>query len=273
MVTMTDCHDNAQLVTYLYGECTDPERAAVEAHLAACPTCTAELEQIRLVRASLAAWSLPDHMPESVAPSVRQAIAQALLDPSGDVPGLADAPRSAGQSAPQSRPRGWTSAWWAQAAAAVLVLGAGIGMARIEVRYDADGFVVRTGWATSPDARPVDGAEPAADLAPWRAELAALEQDLRQQLAAGRAASAPAPGISESAVLGRVRAMIDQSEQRQQQELAERLRDVVLEVDTQRRADLRNVNQNFGLLEGRTGIAVRENQEMADWIRRVSQQR
>ena len=44
----------------------------------------------------------------------------------------------------------------------------------------------------------------------------------------------------------RVRAMIDQSEQRQQRELALRLSQVAREVDTQHQADLLQIQQDFG---------------------------
>ena len=47
-------------------------------------------------------------------------------------------------------------------------------------------------------------------------------------------------------LLQRVRAMIDQSEQRQQRELALRLSQVAREVDTQHQADLLRIQQDFG---------------------------
>jgi hypothetical protein len=47
-------------------------------------------------------------------------------------------------------------------------------------------------------------------------------------------------------LLQRVRAMIDQSEQRQKGELALRLSQVAREVDTQHQADLLRIQQDFG---------------------------
>ena len=47
-------------------------------------------------------------------------------------------------------------------------------------------------------------------------------------------------------LLQRVRTMIDQSEQRQQRELALRLSQVSREVDTQHKADLLQIQQDFG---------------------------
>lgn len=66
--------------------------------------------------------------------------------------------------------------------------------------------------------------------------------------------------------------MIERSEQRQQQELALRLAQVVRDVDAQRRADLLRVEQNFGQLEGQTGAAMaRQRDELLNYLVRVSQ--
>ena len=52
--------------------------------------------------------------------------------------------------------------------------------------------------------------------------------------------------LDTEVMLQRVRAMIDQSEQRQQRELALRLSQVTREVDTQHQADLLRIQQDFG---------------------------
>ena len=52
--------------------------------------------------------------------------------------------------------------------------------------------------------------------------------------------------VDTELLLQRVRAMIDQSEQRQQRELALRLSQVTREVDTQHQADLLRIQQDFG---------------------------
>jgi len=60
----------------------------------------------------------------------------------------------------------------------------------------------------------------------------------------------PAPAdrdpMDTEVLLQRVRSMIDQSEQRQQRELALRLSQVTREVDTQHQADLLRIQQDFG---------------------------
>ena len=52
--------------------------------------------------------------------------------------------------------------------------------------------------------------------------------------------------VDTEVLLQRVRSMIDQSEQRQQRELALRLSQVTREVDTQHQADLLRIQQDFG---------------------------
>ena len=64
---------------------------------------------------------------------------------------------------------------------------------------------------------------------------------VREQLATSNGAS-----VDTEQLLQRVRAMIDQSEQRQQRELALRLSQVTREVDTQHQADLLRIQQDFG---------------------------
>jgi hypothetical protein len=55
-----------------------------------------------------------------------------------------------------------------------------------------------------------------------------------------------ATDTSTEQLLQRVRSMIDQSEQRQQRELALRLSQLNSEVDAQHQADLLRIQQNFG---------------------------
>ena len=98
-----------------------------------------------------------------------------------------------------------------------------------------------------PDIRTVSTEQPAprVNVSPAPAspqvDLAALERELRGHLESQNASS-----VDVEQLLQRVRAMIDQSEQRQQRELALRLSQVAREVDTQHQADLLRVQQEFG---------------------------
>jgi len=99
-MTMTPmCEDKSALVAYVYGECTADERRAVEAHLARCGACRAEVEGLRDLRDHLAEWTPPDEV-----------LGFRVVRP--------DAP-------PVLAPRAWWRApAWGLAAAAVLVLAA-----------------------------------------------------------------------------------------------------------------------------------------------------
>jgi len=264
------CDDKTLIVTYLYGECDEAGRRAVDAHLATCPACAAELEQLRSVRTTLAGWPASGRQP---AGRIVGPISEALVGH-----------ESASQRRAPVVPR------WLQAAAAVLVLGAAAGVAQLDVRVDDGGVVVRTGWirSASADLVPVAAAAAPPAVAPaedWRPELAALEADMRRELAAledraARAARAGAPGpvtaaarAGDTVLLGQVQRLIAVSEQRLEREMAEQLAAVIGEVEVQRRADLRGIQQTFGQLEGQADIAVRQNQELYNYLVRASQQR
>jgi hypothetical protein len=229
----------------------------------------------------------------------------------------------------------WLPAWSTPAlplaAAAMLVIGATLGLARLDVQYDANGLRVRTGWGHAPgstqaantaagagpvasaagaseagvapvslvSSAAVPGAAPATDPhallrtpaganaanAPWRVELQALERQLRMEMAAARQGGGGGDRVSatnamagdpsspaEAAFLRRVQQMIDQSEVRQQQNLALRAAELSRDFDLQRRSDLVRVEQGFGRLnEQRAQDVVEQQQRILNAIR-VSQQ-
>ena len=74
-------------------------------------------------------------------------------------------------------------------------------------------------------------------------------------------------------MLRQLRALIEESERRQQRELALRLTDVVRDFDAQRRADLVRIEQNMGQIEGLTGAEALRQRQLLDYLVRVSQQR
>jgi hypothetical protein len=83
-------------------------------------------------------------------------------------------------------------------------------------------------------------------LPPQRANVTALDLDEIERALRARLATQNTSPIDTEQLLQRVRAMIDQSEQRQQRELALRLSQVAREVDTQHQADLLRIQQDFG---------------------------
>lgn len=248
--------DHGALVAYLYDECDPVERAQVEAHLAVCVRCADEAAAFRSVRGALSAWESPQPALGFRVVSDRDRTAP---------PWRRLAPRPG----------------WGLAAAAGMVLAAGILLGGVEVRYGDGVFVFRAGLVdyvrslAAPSAPAPGGAgdrtAPASAAGrPWRADLAALGSQLRRELASaaggpGRAAPlalGPETTLAgdRAALLQQVRGLIAQSERRQQQERALWLTEFAQELDVQRSADQQRLQQELGALDG-----------VADYLVRVSQ--
>jgi anti-sigma factor RsiW len=229
MSTPFSCDDKPTLIAYVYGEVDAAVRAEVDAHLAACAPCAAEVTALGDVRSGLGLWVPPD----------------VELD-------FTIVRKSQLPAAPVLRPARWWSTVpaWAQAAAAVLVLAAGAGLANLQVRSGPDGFSVSTGWLAPALSAPFDGAAIERRVE-GRVEqaLVALEQQLRsemQQARAPQAVPAAAPVPVDDATIRRVQQLLAASEQRQERELALRLTQFTRDMNLQRRADLQRITQSFG---------------------------
>ena len=270
------------VVDYLYGE-TDPgERSAFAAHLDTCALCAEELRELRGVRRVLAGWAPPEPMR---ALDHGRSLAQATASPRAVAP-LATAPASGGSRWAPAAAAGALPAW-AQAAAAVLCLGVGLGAANLRISYSAtDGLSVRTGWieqaapaaalstAVADNAQPGRTSGAAATAAPagdaaWRVELASLAEELRSEMRAHAvpAASADAAGdgvlaARDAALLRQVKSLIQRSEERQQQEMALRVGTVLSDIQTQRRSDLARIERTIGVVQNNTGLEVLRQQQM-----------
>jgi anti-sigma factor RsiW len=247
------------LIAYLYDDIEPGDRAAFSAHLHACGRCTRELAAMRGVRSTLSSWAPPE-----------PARALAGYTPPAFEPVIPIEPRAARRT--------WHDVpGWAQVAAAVLVLGVSAAIANVEVRHDAAGWTLRTGWA-QPDARsagsPAPAATPtaAASPAPWRADLAALEQQLRAELQSAPARAVPAASpMSDAELQRRVRAIIDESERRQERELALRVAEVVKDVNAQRQADLVKIDRSLGFIQSSTYGEQMKQRELVNYLLKVSQ--
>lgn len=269
----------AALMSYLYDEMAADERTAFDRHLATCARCRVELGGLGDVRQQLSRWSPPNF---AVAGEVATAISRqpsftglALEPPVTDRLPLSSSQPSAAAS------RSW---WrdmpaWAQVAAAMVVLGVSAGLANLDVRYDASGLSIRTGWSRPVPAARVDAKNDAvgrngADSTPWRTDLAALERQLRAEIqaAAPTAATARNASATDAEIVRRVKTLVDDSERRQQRELALRVAEVIRDANVRRDADLRKIDQNLGLMLDRTGVEVMKNRQMIDYyLQRVSQ--
>ena len=249
------CGDNTALVGYLYDECGLEERAAIAAHLAICVACAAELEALDSARVQLTAWAPPE-----------TELGFAVVRNQGS--GLRNQGSPKASAARGLIPGPWFARplpAWAQVAAASLIFGAGLWLGVARGSQPA---------SLTPSAT-VASANPATPTAVSTGQLSDLERRLRAEIAQVRT-STPTASVpqtaSNQALLAQVRQLITESEQRQQNQLALRTAQVVRDFDTQRRADLTQIQNNLGQIEGLTGAEAKEQRQMLNYLMRVSQQ-
>lgn len=269
------CPSKESLVSYLYDE-EDANRSTVDAHLQTCASCRDEITGFRDVRVELSGWSVP-----------KQDVHVAVLTR-------------------DARERPWTWLFrpaFALPAAAVLLLGAAAGLANLELRYGQEGLVIRTGWAARDADRSARSVLTRGDLElpvspaslssstqvelrggptrgaqePWRSDLAALERQLRHEFLSAGIARSGSAGIARVSVpadpdaIRRIQTLIDESEVRQQRNLALRIAELARDFDLQRKSDLVQIQQGLGRLEGRTEAEAARARELMNYIVRVSQ--
>jgi len=248
------------IVALLYDE-TDgnpAERARFEAHVQTCASCRAEVAALRGVRTQLARWSPPEPINLQV--------------------GIGNSQSAWWRQIPA----------WAQVAAAMLFLGVSAGIANLDVRYDQNGLSVKTGWSGRSGGSSKSGASGRSEEAqagpanaPWKADLTALESQLQKEIRAAsasglqvRTVSAGSPA-SDADATRRVRALLEESEKRQQRELALRIAELLRDVNAQRQADLVKIDRTLGVVQNNVGIEVMKNRQQIntqmDLLYRASQ--
>lgn len=239
------CGDPAGLAGYLYDECAPGERAAVEAHLAICSSCASELSALGATRTALASWTPPE--------ATLGFRITSGADPHG---------------------RWWARPLpaWAQAAAAILIFAVGMALG-IRAMPQPPAAAPERASVAAPSAAAVSAKDLAALEQRLRAEMAALRSAGASPAAAARPQQAQVSG-SEDALMQRMRALLSESEERQERQLAVRLSQVLRDVDTQRRMDLLRVEQTFGQMEGFTRPELANQRQMINYlIQRTGAQR
>lgn len=272
MTDVTRCPDPDALLVLLYDdEGTPDERALLQGHVDRCTQCADLLTALDSTRGVLGAWHAP-----------RLPLGFALVR---------------GDRSPV-RSMLWRGGL---AAAAVLVLASAASLAQLEFTYNADGFSVRTGarrtaavaaTSTPRDVRPEQASAAAAPSPqgwvgtassgepPWRQDMDLLATQIRsdmsrliseaRQAPVGpvRAALTTAPAatagrtLTDAELLKRVQDLLDQSEIRQQGNLALRVTELGRQFELQRQGDIVQVEQAFQRLE----------QQRNDLLRRVAAQ-
>jgi hypothetical protein len=216
-----DCVKPEDLLDLLYDEPEGAGAPRVREHLAACAACREELAGLRAVRQALAGWRLAEPPPRVVA----------------------------------VRPRS-TWAWAGLAAALVVALAAGFGLAGSELRFEDGRVAFRLGRGPGTDVE---------------AQLAAQEQRHRAEIAALRAEVSGRTLAPE--LLARVEQMLRASEQRHALLLGASLAEASERYEAQRRYDLARVSASLSYLDGRAGEQLARTSELMGVMLRASDQR
>jgi anti-sigma factor RsiW len=241
------CDNQELLVSYVYDELTATERRAFDAHMAVCTDCRQEVAGLRSTRLDLESWAPPDpgfgfHIARNSAPPI--ASARARLSP-----------------------------MWGLAAAAVLVLAAASAIANVEVRYGAEGLVLRTGWNQDHAGGPASTTAASIGTVDWQREAQALEGRVRQleTSVAAREVSAPVqPDAVGADLLRRVGHLVKQSESRQQRAMAERMEELTRQIDARRKVDLALVDQAVMRLQSTSGAEIRQSRDLMQRMYRAT---
>ena len=248
------CDSKELLVGYLYDELDPATRRTFETHAAGCAECRHELAELRATRGRIAMWTPPEPdlgfrviRSPSAPPPVRFRIAPA----------------------------------WGLAAAALLVMALGAAIANLEIRVDATGLSVRTGWQRGGDAavavERTTGAGGVTTTVDWKAQAEALDRRLRdlEQSMASRPAPAQAAAVdaSDSELIQRVHDLVSQSETRQQRVVAARLAELARNFDAQRKLDLAAIDQGMTRLQSTSGAEVKQYRDLTQRVIRAALQK
>lgn len=247
-----------QLVSYVYEELSDSERAKFESHLSSCGECRQQLAELRGTRHLLASWAPPQ--PEFNFHIVRGAAAPAV-------------PRRRFAFVPQ----------WALSAAATLLLAAGVAaVANLEIRYGADGLVVRTGWMRAPDGSVTPAAAgSAAQAAPVTASSDQLQRDVEALTARLRtleqAQAAPLARVAAPAnaaiTAPELRRILAELESRQRTEMALQVGQVWKDFNAARVNDLSRMQDVVSRAQGVTNLQLRQHRDSIESLYRTASQR
>ena len=249
-----------QLVSYVYEELSDSERAEFESHLSECAECRQGLADLRGSRQLLASWTPPQ--PEFNFHIVRGAAA----------PPVAAPPRRRLAVVPQ---------WALNAAAALLLIAGAAAIANLEVRYGQDGLMVRTGWnsgeAPVQDALATPAAAQAAqvsatseqlrrDVEVLTARLRDLEQAQSTQLTR---AALPATAITAP----ELRRILAELESRQRTEMALQVSQVWKDFNAARVTDFTRLQDVVSRAQGVTNQQLRQHRDSIESLYRTASQR
>ena len=243
--------DKELLIDYLYGELAAGEREAFDRHLASCAECRDE---------------------------VRGCGARARTSSRGRRRSRSSASRSF--AAPRGRCRcraagGGLSPAWGLAAAAMLVGAVSAAIAHVEVSADTGGITVRTGWNRTVAAAGSRGGRDGVHGSTCSASRPACTSWKRswppRRPRADPASVAPIAAVnsrmSDAELLRVVRRLIEDSEARQEGELARRILQVNRDVEVARRTDLDRLGRGMDEIRSTSYEAFRKSKNIRRPVR------
>ena len=232
------------LLDYLYEEGDSAERLTIAKHLQECAACAVAVLEFQNVRGMLSDWTPPaSQLGFRVVQEGDTAPSAIVAAPSASHDQRARGGWSWGWGPTTKKEKSWgwgptthqekltgpRSRALLQAAAAILLFVSGMAVSQLSVEYRDGTLTVHTRPAAAPIRTsitlPPENTNPLTSDAP-----PAIESDENER----------------ERLLQRVRTMIDQSEQRQQRQLALRVSQVAREVDTQHKVDLLGIEQKLG---------------------------
>jgi hypothetical protein len=234
------CGDSAALVAYLYDECAPDELALITAHIKGCATCASEIDALSATRRTLASWTPPD-------------LALGFRITREDEPRAAKIlePKIAWWRAPLPA--------WAQAAAALVIFGAGLSVGAVRNTAPEQTAAMETVSAVPVAAQPAVSSVSRDDLAQLEARIKA---ELTQLRSSSNTATPVVTRGSDEALIAQVKTLIEQSEENQRRDFTVRMVDLAGNIETQRRVDLASVRQQMGLQQGAIGTELRQQREV-----------
>jgi len=234
------CGDSSALVAYLYDECAPGEQELIAAHVKGCVTCASEIDALSATRRTLAAWTPPE-----------LALGFRITREAEPRPAKILEPQIAWWRAPLPA--------WAQAAAALVIFGAGLSVSAVRDTAPEPATAAKT-VSTVPVA-----VQPAASNVS-RDDLAQLEERIKSELTQLRSSSNTATPVavrgSDDALIARVKTLLEQSEENQRKDFTLRMVELAGNIETQRRVDLASVRQQIGLQQGAIGTELRQQREV-----------
>lgn len=257
------------LVAYLYDDIDPIERDAFSRHLDTCLPCRSELDALGDVRVGLAEWGAPE----------------AAAGVGGTAPRSTLRIVNTGAEVEPRKPTGWRviadAPIWMQAAAAMLVVGASLGLANLNVTLSKQqGVTLTTGWmgnerggitTPAPAPGPAVVTTASSETQALREQVVALRQELTELKA--QPASADAKAV-DAAVSRLVQAQLQERDVRLQREISLQIAEMGRDFQVQRQSDLARVDRVLGVYQNRTGMQVaQQQQQLNSLLQRVSEQR